>query len=136
MTLETMIQNLTFKREDCGHATLWEKDLNAVLEFLIDYNELLKEMVHNRKQEMEANAEAVNHPAHYQGKRECIEVMRALFGDNAVMGFCKCNSFKYRFRQDGKGGAEDVQKAEWYEDYLIQMQKEHEEQADKIWNHT
>lgn len=133
MTLETMIQNLTFRREDTGHVTLWEKDLDAVLEFLIDYK-FLKEMVHNRKQEIEATAEAVNHPAHYQGKRECIEVMRALFGDAAVMGFCKCNSFKYRFRQDGKGGAEDVQKAEWYEEYLIQMQEEHEKRSDAQWN--
>ena len=28
--------------------------------------------------------EMVDHPAHYQGKHECIEVMRALFGDKAV----------------------------------------------------
>lgn len=65
--------------------------------------------------------EAVDHHAHYQGKHECIEVMRALFGDRAVADFCRCNSFKYRFRADGKGGAEDIQKAEWYEDYLMKM---------------
>lgn len=63
--------------------------------------------------------EAVDHPAHYQGKHECIEVMRALFGDRAVAYFCRCNSFKYRFRADGKGGAEDIRKAEWYEEYLM-----------------
>jgi hypothetical protein len=65
--------------------------------------------------------EAVDHPAHYQGKHECIEVMRALFGDRAVADFCRCNSYKYRFRADGKGGAEDIRKAEWYEDYLMKM---------------
>lgn len=65
--------------------------------------------------------EAVDHPAHYQGKHECIEVMRALFGDRAVADFCRCNSFKYRFRADEKGGAEDIRKAEWYEDYLMKM---------------
>lgn len=65
--------------------------------------------------------EAVDHPAHYQGKHECIEVMRALFGDRAVADFCRCNSFKHRFRADGKGGAEDIRKAEWYESYLIKM---------------
>ncbi|MCQ2463944.1 MAG: DUF3310 domain-containing protein [Oscillospiraceae bacterium] len=68
--------------------------------------------------------EAVDHPAHYQGQHECIDVMRAMFGDRAVMDFCKCNAFKYRFRSDRKNGAEDVSKAEWYEDYLIQMEKE------------
>lgn len=71
-----------------------------------------------------ANEETVNHPAHYQGRHECIDVMRAMFGDRAVSDFCKCNAFKYRFRSDRKNGAEDVSKAEWYEDYLIQMEKE------------
>ena len=71
--------------------------------------------------------EHVNHPAHYQGKRECIDLMRALFGDKAVEGFCKCNSFKYRFRAGSKAGgskAKDLAKAEWYEEYLVNMQAE------------
>lgn len=67
--------------------------------------------------------DAVNHPRHYQGKHECIEIMRAMFGDEAVKSFCRCNSFKYRFRADAKNKAEDIKKAEWYEDYLIKMEK-------------
>ena len=63
----------------------------------------------------------VNHPEHYQGKHECIEVMRAMFGDEAVKAFCRCNSFKYRFRADKKNGDEDIRKAEWYEEYLMKM---------------
>lgn len=136
MTLDAIINNLVTYNEKNGQAILCQEELDAIIEFLIDYEALSTEIVRIRKKEIEANAEAVNHPAHYQGKRECIEVMRALFGDAAVMGFCKCNSFKYRFRQDGKGGAQDVEKAEWYEDYLIQMQNEHDEKADKIWDHT
>ena len=66
----------------------------------------------------------VDHPKHYQGKHECIDVMRAMFGDEAVMAFCKCNSFKYRFRADAKNKDEDIAKAEWYEDYLMKMLKE------------
>ena len=66
----------------------------------------------------------VNHPSHYQGKHECIEVMRALFGDEAVKDFCKCNAYKYRFRAGKKGSAEeDIKKAEWYEDYLMLLEK-------------
>lgn len=68
--------------------------------------------------------ENVNHPEHYQGKHECIDVMRALFGDEAVKGFCKCNAYKYRFRADAKNGAEDIRKAEWYEEYLMKMENE------------
>ena len=73
--------------------------------------------------------EKVNHPSHYQGKHECIEVMRAMFGDEAVKGFCKCNAYKYRFRaglKDESTYEEDIKKAEWYEAYLIIM-----EQAEK-----
>lgn len=64
----------------------------------------------------------VNHPSHYKGKYECIELMRAMFGDDSVIGFCKCNSFKYRFRagkKDGSSRDEDIAKAEFYEDYMM-----------------
>ena len=70
---------------------------------------------------VESPEQAVNHPAHYQGRRECIEVMRSLFGKEAVIDFCKCNSFKYRFRASEKNGAEDIEKAEWYEEYLEKL---------------
>lgn len=66
----------------------------------------------------------VNHPAHYQGANECIDVMIALFGIEAVKGFCKCNAYKYRFRSDKKNGMEDIRKAEWYETMLIKLQKD------------
>lgn len=69
----------------------------------------------------------VNHPSHYGGKHECIEVMRALFGDEVVKDFCKCNSFKYRFRagkKEGESADKDIAKAEWYENYLITEFKE------------
>lgn len=66
-------------------------------------------------------AENVNHPAHYQGKHECIDEMIALFGVDAVRCFCMCNVYKYRFRAANKNGAEDIAKAEWYMDKLIEL---------------
>lgn len=76
------------------------------------------------KSKTNTSSDNVNHPAHYQGKHECIDIMRAMFGDDAVKAFCRCNSFKYRFRADAKNKAEDIKKAEWYEDYLIKMEAE------------
>lgn len=67
----------------------------------------------------------IDHPSYYQGQNECIEVMKALFGAEAVKDFCRCNSFKYRFRagkKDGASAAEDLAKASWYEDYLMEME--------------
>lgn len=68
----------------------------------------------------EANS-TVNHPNHYQGKNECIDVMLAMFGKEAVKHFCMCNAYKYRFRADRKNGDEDIKKAEWYETKLIEL---------------
>ena len=65
--------------------------------------------------------ETVNHPNHYQGKNECIDVMIAMFGLEAVKHFCICNAYKYRFRADKKNGTEDIKKAEWYETKLIEL---------------
>ena len=63
----------------------------------------------------------VNHPNHYQGKNECIDVMIAMFGLEAVKHFCMCNAYKYRFRADKKNGEEDRLKAEYYETKLIEL---------------
>ena len=67
------------------------------------------------------NNDNVNHPSHYQGKNECIDVMIAMFGIEAVKHFCMCNAYKYRFRSDKKNGQEDIKKAEWYESKLIEL---------------
>lgn len=63
----------------------------------------------------------VNHPNHYQGANECIDVMLAMFGVEAVKHFCMCNAYKYRFRSTLKNGEEDIKKAEWYESKLIEL---------------
>lgn len=68
-------------------------------------------------------SDAVNHPAHYQGKHECIDEMIAIFGKHAVMDFCRCNVYKYRYRAAAKNGQEDLDKANWYMDKLIELQK-------------
>lgn len=44
-----------------------------------------------------------------------------LFGVEAVKHFCMCNAYKYRFRANMKNGAEDIEKAEWYESKLIEL---------------
>lgn len=55
--------------------------------------------------ETSSNSTEINHPSYYnKGSRECIDIMRDLFGDEAVKGFCRCNSFKYRIRAGNKPG--------------------------------
>ena len=69
---------------------------------------------------------SVNHPAHYQGKYECIDEMIALFGVDAVRCFCACNVYKYRFRAARKNGQEDLEKAEWYMTKLMELNNDAE----------
>jgi hypothetical protein len=67
----------------------------------------------------------VHHPSHYEtGKFECIEVMEEALGRDAVEGFCLCNAFKYIYRSQRKNGAEDLEKALWYLNKLLNMKKE------------
>lgn len=64
----------------------------------------------------ESKTDMVNHPPHYQScSLECIDMMRAIFGDRAVTDYCALNAFKYLWRHDLKGKPdEDLKKADWY----------------------
>lgn len=58
----------------------------------------------------------VDHPSHYnrKGSMECIDEMILVFGKKAVMNFCLCNAWKYRYRAADKNGTEDLAKSDWY----------------------
>ena len=60
--------------------------------------------------------DVVNHPNHYcrEDAMECIDEMLAMFGDTAVMYFCLCNVWKYRYRAVGKNGMQDLKKSDVY----------------------
>lgn len=79
-----------------------------------------------KETESASEKEAVNHPSHYQGKHECIDEMIALFGVEAVKHFCMCNVYKYRFRAANKNGQEDLDKADWYMDKLMELEEQHD----------
>ena len=71
-------------------------------------------------------ADNISHPDYYQGKYECIEEMVALFGIQAVINFCRCNAYKYRFRAGRKPGEEaekDIAKAECYIEKLMELKE-------------
>ena len=70
--------------------------------------------------------EEVCHPVHYQSHNtalniECIDAMRAAFGDEEVAIFCKLNAFKYNWRSLSKGGNTDIEKAIWYLNKYLEL---------------
>jgi hypothetical protein len=59
-------------------------------------------------------------PSHYkQGPIECIEAIKAATGDGFV-GYVWGNVLKYLWRWPKKGGVNDLKKARWYLDRLIE----------------
>lgn len=70
----------------------------------------------------EKPADNVNHPAHYkQGGIECIDAIEAaVTGLSGFEGMCTGNAIKYLFRWKHKAGIEDLKKAVWYVNRLIQ----------------
>ena len=70
---------------------------------------------------MKEELSKVDHPAHYNvGKIECIdainEAIKGLEGDEA---FSIGNAIKYLWRWKHKGGKEDLKKAVWYIERII-----------------
>ena len=72
----------------------------------------------------------VEHPKHYnQGKYECIDVMVETFGKEAAKNFCLLNAFKYVWRTGEKNGVEDIKKAIWYLNKILELEGEQNEQG-------
>lgn len=64
----------------------------------------------------------VNHPAHYTaGGIECIDALKAATeGLHGIQAVCAANAIKYVWRFSRKNGAEDIEKAIWYLQRLLQ----------------
>lgn len=90
-----------------------------------DEDKITKETKKNANSKAEnKNNTVVSHPDYYQGKRECIEEMKIMFGDRAVKNFCICSAYKYKFRagkKDDNSKEQDLAKAEWYLSYAENM---------------
>ena len=78
----------------------------------------------------------VNHPQHYKTKSglETIDVIEAFtYGLNGIEAVDTANVMKYICRWKKKNGLEDLRKAQWYLNHLINIvEKENENEQSKI----
>ena len=66
----------------------------------------------------------VNNPQHYgQGSIECINYIEDSMTKEEFQGYLMGNVKKYTHRWRYKNGAEDLKKARWYLDALIQSEE-------------
>lgn len=71
------------------------------------------------------NNDMVNHPQHYcTGKIECIDAIEAAVSElSGLDAVCTANVIKYVWRWKHKNGSQDLRKAQWYLEKLINLQE-------------
>ena len=74
-------------------------------------------------EERHADQDVVNSPTHYnQAGIECIDAIAAALGDGFEY-YLQGNVMKYLWRYRYKNGVEDLKKAEWYHNKLIEIKE-------------
>lgn len=65
--------------------------------------------------------DVVNHPSHYTyGNVETIDVIREWLGPEKFVAYLNGNIIKYISRWEHKNGVEDLKKAKWYLEKMIE----------------
>lgn len=72
----------------------------------------------------EVEADLVNHPPHYNtGDIEVIDYIEDKLTSEGFEGYCIGNALKYLSRYRHKGGIQDIEKATWYLNKLVERSK-------------
>ena len=84
------------------------------------YMKQMMEEAEQASKEAYGNVDMVNSPSHYnQSGIECIAAIQAALGPNFKY-YLQGNIMKYLWRYRYKNGIEDLQKAQWYLNQLIE----------------
>lgn len=75
----------------------------------------------------------VDHPEHYNfGKMETLDIIDNFSTPEEYDGFLKGNIIKYLHRYNYKNGLEDLEKAQWYLNKLVDVFKERMEEPKRM----
>ncbi|MCF1632926.1 DUF3310 domain-containing protein [Tetragenococcus koreensis] len=77
----------------------------------------------SREESRRLMSDNVNHPNHYQGDIETIDYIKDKLTDEEFRGFVKGNVLKYVSREGLKNGDEDLKKARWYLNELLEVEE-------------
>lgn len=121
--LELYVIDFGSKELDGDNAFITSRDDLIPLDELKTFNpEIIKKQTELKANGDKAKFDSVNHPAHYTaGKVECIDALEAATtGLRGIEAVCTANAIKYLWRQSRKNGVEDLKKAIFYIERLIQ----------------
>lgn len=72
------------------------------------------------------NSDNVNHPVYYtQGHIECIDAIESALTSNEYIGYMTGNILEHIWRHRLKDKVQDLQKAMWYLDRLMEYERTH-----------
>lgn len=89
---------------------------------MTDYGKIIREIEAEEEARKQANKQSdmVNHPPHYnKAGVECIDAIAAATGEGFEY-YLQGNIMKYLWRYRYKNGTEDLNKAKWYLEKLIE----------------
>lgn len=117
--------------ENCGreNKSMYCENCVTVEGFDIDYNSARYIPSNWVPKSDPENNDVVNHPSHYQTKSglETIQVIEAFTEDlTGIEAVYTGNVIKYICRWNKKNGLQDLKKAQWYLDHLIEKVEEKE----------
>lgn len=79
------------------------------------------DLLRERKIKRKAGGSKIN-PDHYKvGGIEAFDILKAKLSPEELIGHCKANILTYIMRSSHKGGVEDLKKAQWYMDKLVEL---------------
>ena len=83
--------------------------------------QMMEDETEQSGKEAYGNVDMVNSPSHYnQSGIECISAIQAALGPNFKY-YLQGNILKYIWRYEYKNGLEDLEKAQWYLNKLIEV---------------
>lgn len=98
---------------------VWERKVHQIEDgsIFIDESGIISEGVKSLD-------DKVNQPSHYANfSIECIDAMQAMLSRDEFIGYLRGNIFKYQWRYKLKNGVEDLKKAQWYQNKLIEVEE-------------
>lgn len=108
------------RSHDC-HELIWQRYTHPEeLPFIDDETKSLNDTYAEIEQ---VRQDAINNPTHYtNGNIECLDAMQAMLSPDEFIGFLRGNIFKYQWRYKLKNGVEDLKKAQFYQNKLIELE--------------
>lgn len=113
---KAVIRDLQVLRDSYSVGTSGRNAVQQAINFIMKQFDIEMFEVPSKFNVEAVGADMVNEPPHYrQHAMECIDEMVEVFGVDAVIDYCKCNVWKYRYRAPYKDDAdEDNMKSDWY----------------------